>query len=69
MMQFVPENKLARVASLDFFGSFALVPVGYALTALVASSFSPSSLLIAGFGLSAILWSAPLTVRRVREAA
>lgn len=69
MMQFVPENKLARVASLDFFGSFALVPVGYALTALVAQSFSPSSLLIAGFGLSAILWSAPLAVRRVREAA
>lgn len=69
MMQFVPESKLARVSSLDFFGSFALVPVGYALTALVATSFSPSSLLIAGFGLSAILWSAPLTLRRVREAA
>ena len=69
MMQFVPESKLARVSSLDFFGSFALVPVGYALTALVAPNFSPASLLVAGFGASAILWSAPLTLRRVREAA
>lgn len=31
LMQFVPESKSARVSSLDFFGSFALVPVGYAL--------------------------------------
>jgi hypothetical protein len=31
--------------------------------------FAPSSLLIAGFGLSAVLWTAPLAVRRVREAA
>jgi MFS family permease len=69
MMQFVPVSKLARVSSLDFFGSFALVPVGYALTAIVASSFAPASLLIAGFGVSAILWSAPLALRRVREAA
>jgi MFS family permease len=69
MMQFVPENKLARVSSLDFFGSFALVPVGYALTALLAGMFAPSSLLIAGFSLSAVLWTAPLALRRVREAA
>jgi MFS family permease len=69
MMQFVPESKLARVSSLDFFGSFALVPVGYALTAVVAGQFAPSTLLIAGFTLSAILWTAPLALRRVREAA
>jgi MFS family permease len=69
LMQFVPESKLARVSSLDFFGSFALVPAGYALTALLAGMFAPSTLLIVGFGLSAVLWSAPLAVRRVREAA
>jgi MFS family permease len=69
MMQFVPESKLARVSSLDFFGSFALVPVGYALTAILAGMFAPSSLLIAGFSLSAVLWTAPLALRRVREAA
>jgi MFS family permease len=69
MMQFVPESKLARVSSLDFFGSFALVPVGYALTAVLAGMFAPSSLLVAGFSLSAVLWTAPLALRRVREAA
>jgi len=69
MMQFVPESKLARVSSLDFFGSFALVPVGYALTASVAGLFAPSTLLIAGFTLSAFLWTAPLALRRIREAA
>jgi hypothetical protein len=60
---------LARLSSLDFFGSFALVPVGYALTAIVAGLFAPSTLLIAGFTLSAFLWTAPLALRRVREAA
>lgn len=69
LMQFVPESKLARVSSLDFFGSFALVPVGYALTAVLAGMFAPSSLLVAGFSLSAVLWTAPLALRRVREAA
>jgi hypothetical protein len=69
MMQFVPESKLARVSSVDFFGSFALVPAAYALTAFLAGMFAPSSLLIAGFSLSAVLWTAPLALRRVREAA
>ncbi|HEX7255805.1 MAG TPA: MFS transporter [Gaiellaceae bacterium] len=69
LMQQVPSSKLARVTSLDFFGSFALVPVGYALTALVADSFSPATLLLVGFGLSTVLWIAPLASRKVRTAA
>lgn len=69
LMQQVPSGKLARVTSLDFFGSFALIPVGYALTALVADRFPPASILFVGFGLSALLWLAPLASRRVREAA
>ena len=69
LMQQVPSSKLARVTSLDFFGSFALVPVGYALTAAVAGSFSPATLLLVGFGVSTILWIAPLASVRVRKAA
>jgi MFS family permease len=69
LMQQVPSSKLARVTSLDFFGSFALIPVGYALTAAVAGSFSPATLLFVGFTLSAILWIAPLASTRVRAAA
>ena len=68
-MQQVPSSKLARVTSLDFFGCFALIPVGYALTAVVAGSFSPATLLFVGFTLSAILWIAPLASTRVRTAA
>ncbi|MDQ3778061.1 MAG: MFS transporter [Actinomycetota bacterium] len=69
LMQQVPSGKLARVTSLDFFGSFALIPVGYALTAAVAESFSPATLLLAGFGVSTVLWIVPLASKRVREAA
>ncbi len=36
MMEWVPEGKLARVTSLDFFGAIGLLPLGYALTALVS---------------------------------
>ena len=69
LMQQVPSSKLSRVTSLDFFGSFALIPVGYALTAAVAGAFSPAALLFVGFGISAILWLAPLASVRVRTAA
>jgi MFS family permease len=69
LMQQVPSSKLARVTSLDFFGSFALIPVGYALTAVVAGMFSPAILPLVGFGTSTILWIAPLASKRVRTAA
>jgi MFS family permease len=69
MMELVPESKLARVTSLDFFGSFGLVPLGYALTAAVAGFFAPSTILVAGFSLASILWVAPLAWRQFRTAA
>ena len=69
VMQMVPESKLSRVMSLDFFGSFALVPVGYALAAIAVSFFTPSAILVAGFSLAFVLWTAPLALRPVRTAA
>ena len=69
MMELVPESKLARVTSLDFFGSFGLVPVGYAVTAGVAGFFAPSTILIAGFAVGSVLWVAPLAWRPFRTAA
>ena len=53
MMEWVPEGKLARVTSLDFFGAIGLVPVGYALTALVAQTAEASAILTVGFTLAA----------------
>ena len=69
MMEWVPEGKLARVTSLDFFGAIGLVPVGYALTALVSQTADTSAILTVGFSLAGLLWAVPLLVRRVRDAA
>jgi MFS family permease len=69
MMEWVPEGKLARVTSLDFFGAIGLVPLGYALTALVSQAVEPATILGVGFALAGILWATPLLVRRVRDAA
>lgn len=69
LMEWVPEGKLARVTSLDFFGAIGLLPVGYALTALVSQTADPSTMLTVGFALAGILWAVPLLIRSVREAA
>ena len=62
-MQQVPSSKLARVTSLDFFGSFALIPVGYALTAAVAGSFSLQAC-CSSAAPRRFLWIAPLASRK-----
>ncbi len=69
MMEWVPEGKLSRVTSLDFFGAIGLVPVGYALTALVSQTADAATILTVGFALAGCLWAVPLLVRSVREAA
>jgi MFS family permease len=69
MMELVPESKLARVTSLDFFGSFGLVPVGFALTAIVSDYLEPRAILLYGFSLAFVLWLVPLASRSFREAA
>ena len=69
MMEWVPEGKLARVTSLDFFGAIGLLPVGYALTALVSQTADTATILTVGFTLAGFLWAVPLLFRRVRTAA
>jgi hypothetical protein len=60
---------LSRVISRDFFGSLGVTPVGYALAAGVSGLYSPSQILVAGFGVSTVLWLAPLTIERAPNAA
>lgn len=48
LMEIVPERLLARVISLDFFGSLALMPVGYLLAAGIAGLASPGAIVTAG---------------------
>jgi MFS family permease len=67
--ELVPEGLLARVLSLDFFGSFALTPVGYVLAAAAAEAFTASRVIALGGALALVLWFVPLTRREVRAAA
>ncbi len=61
LMELVPDQLLSRVVSLDFFGSFGLMPLGLALSAVVAS-VAPADVLIAcGAAVSAVLTALPLT--------
>ena len=61
LMELVPENLLSRVISLDYFGSFGLMPVGLALAAAVAPLADPSTLIAAGAGLNAVMLAVVLT--------
>src|SRR3712207_9067895 len=69
LMELVPEDKLSRVISLDYFGSLGLLPVGYALTAVLTDVLSVQAILIAGFSVAFFLWGLPLSPRSVRTAA
>ena len=61
MMELVPSHLLSRVVSLDFFGSFGLMPVGLALAAGVAGLASPGTLIAAGALVSAAMFLVVLT--------
>jgi MFS transporter, DHA3 family, tetracycline resistance protein len=69
MSELVPEQLLARVSSIDFFGSIGLTPVGYVLAGAVATVVAPTTILAVGGALGALLWFVPLGWRRVRMAA
>ena len=61
LMELVPEHLLSRVVSLDYFGSFGLMPVGLAFSAAVVGLAEPSILIATGAAVSALLIAAPLT--------
>ena len=66
-MQLVPENLLSRVVSLDYFGSFGLMPVGLALSAAVSGLAAPGTLIAVGAAISAALFLAVLTRPWLRQ--
>jgi MFS family permease len=67
--ELVPEHLLSRVLSFDYFGSFALTPVGFVLAGAAATVIAPTTILAAGGALGAILWFVPLIWRKVRVVA
>ena len=67
--ELVPERLLSRVLSFDYFGSFALTPVGFVLAGVAATVIAPTTILAVGGALGAILWFMPLLWRKVRVVA
>jgi MFS family permease len=61
MMELVPAHLLSRVVSLDFFGSFGLMPVGLALAAAVSGLAAPGTIIATGALVSAALFAVVLT--------
>jgi MFS family permease len=61
LMQLVPENLLSRVISLDYFGSFGLMPLGLAFSAAIAGLAAPGTIIATGALASASLFLFVLT--------
>jgi MFS family permease len=67
LQELVPGRLLGRVVSLDFFGSFGLMPVGLALWGALAGVAPPGALIAAGALLSAVMIASVLTRPWLRE--
>lgn len=61
LMELVPAHLLSRVVSLDFFGSFGLMPVGLAVAAGIAGLAAPGTIIAAGALISAAMFAVILT--------
>jgi len=61
LMELVPENLLSRVISLDYFGSFGLMPLGLAFSAVIAGLAAPGTIIAAGALVSTGLFLVVLT--------
>jgi MFS family permease len=67
LQQLVPEHLLSRVVSLDFFGSFGLMPIGLAFAAGVAALASPGTIIATGALISATMIAVTMTRPWLRQ--
>jgi MFS family permease len=67
LMQRVPEQMLARVISMDWFGSLGLLPAGLGLWAALSGVASPATLIAASSAFCAGAFLAASTSRHVRS--
>jgi MFS family permease len=67
LQELVPEHLLARVVSVDFFGTFGLTPIGLAIWAAIADIAPPGVLIGSGAGVSCVLIALVLTRRWLWE--
>ena len=68
LQQCVPREQLGRVASLDALGSYALIPLGYAVTGYLTDWLGPATVFLVGGVTTAMLGVIVLlTQKRIRE--
>lgn len=67
LQELVPEHMLSRVVSLDFFGSFGLMPIGLAFAAAVASLASAGTIIAGGALVSAAMIAVTMTRPWLRQ--
>jgi MFS family permease len=67
LQEMVPDDKLGRVSSIDMLGSYALLPLGYALAGVLTDWIGPSLVFIAGGLLNLVLCLVALSRRAVRD--
>jgi hypothetical protein len=66
-MELVPTERLGRVISLDYFGSFALLPVGFALAGIASTLAAPGTVIAIGATASGCMLLGALLSRRLRS--
>jgi MFS family permease len=62
----VPSERLGRVASIDSLGSFALLPLGFAIAGWATDQLGPAAIFIIGGGMTALLALVALTHPAIR---
>jgi MFS family permease len=67
LQELVPEHLLSRVISLDFFGSFGLMPIGLAIWAVIANLAPAGTMIATGALISSVLVGLTLTRRWLWE--
>ncbi len=63
----IPPESMSRVSSLEYGGSLAVTPIGYALVGPLAVAIGPSSALVAMCAVAVLLNPLVLMVREVRD--
>jgi MFS family permease len=67
VQELVPGELLGRVTSVDYLGSFGLLPVGFAVSGWAIDAFGVQAVLVAGGGLTALLAMAALLHPAIRR--
>jgi hypothetical protein len=66
VMQHVPQHMLARVISMDWFGSIGLLPAGLGIWAVLSGMAAPGTLIAASSAFCTALFLLGLSNRRIR---